>query len=363
VTDDGTNNEPDGVVDANDPDYYFVYDTRWRIVATYRETDANPKEQFVYHSSGLGGSGSGSYIDAVVLRDRDDTNGWAGAADGTLEERVYSCQNWRADVSAIVSDAGEMVESCKYSSYGLPFGIPAGDSDGDGDADNDDRNRIISWSSAGYGLRGDLNLDGIVNGDDQTLFDNGPSGETLGRGALSRSDVLSRKGYAGYENDGSLQELYHVRYRVLHSGLGRWTRRDPAGYVDGSSLFEYVASLPTVNRDSLGLITWTSSKCKKKFPSRRACKACCRNHIPNSLKKRSNCYAKCDSLAPPPPPVHIIGEWMPDCGKPCMKVPPTPGHGDMGESVCHLCCENYCAGDEFGKDWCKEWCSANASPI
>jgi RHS repeat-associated protein len=178
----------------------------------------------------------------VVLRDRDDTNGWAGAADGTLEERVYSCQNWRADVSAIVSDAGEMVESCKYSSYGLPFGIPAGDSDGDGDADAADGNRIGTWiSSAGYGLRGDLNLDGTVNGDDQTLFDNGPSGETLGRGALSRSDVLNRKGYAGYENDGALQELYHVRHRVLHSELGRWTRRDPIGTaIDSANQFSYV---------------------------------------------------------------------------------------------------------------------------
>jgi RHS repeat-associated protein len=205
----------------------------------------------------------------VVLRDRDDTNGWAGAADGTLEERIYYCQNWRADVSAIVSDAGEFVESVKYSSYGVPFGIPAGDSDGDGDADNDDRNRIISWSSAGYGLRGDLDLDGDVDSADQTLFDNGPSGETLGRGALSRSDVLNRKGYAGYENDGNLQELYHVRHRVLHNGLGRWTRRDPAGYVDGMNIYQYVQSTPLGTTDPSGLYKYcTTQECENAWPGK-----------------------------------------------------------------------------------------------
>ena len=72
--------DADGTLDStsDDPDYYFVYDTRWRIVATYRETDSSPKEQFVYHNAGLGGSGSASYIDEVILRDRDDSNGWAG---------------------------------------------------------------------------------------------------------------------------------------------------------------------------------------------------------------------------------------------------------------------------------------------
>ena len=29
-------------------------------------------------------------------------------------------------------------------------------------------------------------------------------------------------------------------------GHGRWLQRDPAGYVDGMSLYEYVSSRPTV---------------------------------------------------------------------------------------------------------------------
>ena len=49
------------------------------------------------------------YIDAVVLRQKDDNSGWTNAADGTLEQRYYYCQNWRADVSAIVNGSGMMM--------------------------------------------------------------------------------------------------------------------------------------------------------------------------------------------------------------------------------------------------------------
>jgi len=49
------------------------------------------------------------YIDAVVLRQRDDNSGWANLADGVLEQRYYYCQNWRADVSVIVHGSGMMM--------------------------------------------------------------------------------------------------------------------------------------------------------------------------------------------------------------------------------------------------------------
>lgn len=42
----------DGDVDGNDKTYHFVHDERWRIVATYRDSDVHPKEQFVYHAAG-----------------------------------------------------------------------------------------------------------------------------------------------------------------------------------------------------------------------------------------------------------------------------------------------------------------------
>ncbi|MBL1219177.1 MAG: hypothetical protein D8M59_16995 [Planctomycetes bacterium] len=89
--------DTDGDVDANDKWYHFVYDDNWRIVATFREDDTSPKEQFVYHNAGLDGKGESSYIDSVILRDKNANSGWTSAllpvADGTLEERRYLCQN------------------------------------------------------------------------------------------------------------------------------------------------------------------------------------------------------------------------------------------------------------------------------
>jgi YD repeat-containing protein len=120
-----------GAVDGSDPWYYFVYDERWRPVATYRGSDTNPKELFVFNAAGKGGMGGSSYIDSVVLRDKDGNTAWTSAADGTLEDRIYYCQNWRNDVSVLVKpDSGnglEIVEWIKYSAYGVPYCIAAAD--------------------------------------------------------------------------------------------------------------------------------------------------------------------------------------------------------------------------------------------
>jgi len=74
---------------VNDQWYHFAYDTKWRMVATFRADDNDPKEQFLYHQAGSDGRGGSSYIDAVVLRQKDDNSGWTSAADGTLEQRYY----------------------------------------------------------------------------------------------------------------------------------------------------------------------------------------------------------------------------------------------------------------------------------
>ena len=48
--------------------------------------------------------------------------------------------------------------------------------------------------------------------------------------------------------------LYHVRHRAYDLELGRWTRRDPIGYVDGMGLYEYTHSQPIGWVDPLGLL-------------------------------------------------------------------------------------------------------------
>ena len=63
----------------------------------------------------------------------------------------------------------------------------------DGDADSTDRSQLQTWNGDTTKVRGDVNLDGVVDGTDVTDFDNGPSGETLGRLAISRTDVTQPK--------------------------------------------------------------------------------------------------------------------------------------------------------------------------
>ncbi len=253
--------EPDGDVDANDPKYYLIYDERWRHIATYRADDDNPKELFVSHQAGLDGQGGSSYIDSVILRQRDANSGWTSAADGTMEERRYYCQNWRADVSAIITSGGLIVEWAKYSSYGIPFGLPGGDTDSDGDCDATDITQIQTWIDApAYDVRGDINLDGSVNATDKSLAISNYQGTTSGWNVLSAAVVANRIGYAGYQKDINL-DISHVRHRVLEPHLGRWTRRDPLGYIGFITLYDYCFSDPVTYTDPHGEMPWSCIGC------------------------------------------------------------------------------------------------------
>jgi RHS repeat-associated protein len=225
-------------------------------VATFRGTDATPKEVFVHHNAGLSGFGGSSYIDAVIFRDRDaSTSWWEDAADGLREERIYYVQNWRADVSALLTDTGSLIQWVKYSAYGVPFMIPSGDIDSDGDFDLTDVGGLGGGTFTDR-ARQDVNLDGVSDFDDvlDALALHGSG--TFGWGTLSAPQTASRRGYAGYEYDPVPEpqgrRLYHVRHRVYDADSGRWTRRDPLGYIDGVSLYRYVANSPLQYNDSLG---------------------------------------------------------------------------------------------------------------
>ncbi|MBX3322247.1 MAG: hypothetical protein KF757_04580 [Phycisphaeraceae bacterium] len=243
-------NGVDGVTGA-DVVSHFAYDSRWRIVARYEDTNSDPTEQFVFHNAGLASTGSGSYIDAVMLRDRDTT------ANGTLDERVYYLHNWRSDIVALISHAGSQIEQVRYEPYGTPFGIPAGDIDADGKVTQDDIDQATAWySGSAYDVRADLDMNGSVNLSDITyIAGNKVLNHETGRGVLSLEHIASRKGYAGYESLAELEASgvkWDVRNRVLLSEIGSWNRRDPLGYVDGMNLYEYVMLMPIVHVDSDG---------------------------------------------------------------------------------------------------------------
>jgi RHS repeat-associated protein len=237
--------DTDSDVDGSDVIFETVFDERWRAVATYRSGDSDPKELFLHHAAGASGFGGSSYIDHMVLRNRDATNGWAGATDGTLEDRIYYCQNWRADVVALIDDAGGMLEWVKYSAYGVPFGLPAKDADSDGDYDSADDTAISGWGA--YDVRGDVNLDGVVDGGDTATM------VSLGRGVLTSISISNPIGYAGQVGDAKLSAKWHIRHRVLDASLGGWASRDPLGYADGQNVLEYSRGAPVGKIDTYGL--------------------------------------------------------------------------------------------------------------
>jgi RHS repeat-associated protein len=109
--------------------------------------------------------------------------------DGTLDERRYCLQNWHHDVVALIDNTGSIIERANYTAYGTPIG--------------------------------------------------------------TFSSINNRKGYAGYEYDPTLGQLYHVRNRVLRSDVGLWLHRDALS-SDLIDLYGYVRSNPISGVDPMG---------------------------------------------------------------------------------------------------------------
>lgn len=254
----------DTTVDGSDVWYYFVYDRYWRMVATVREGDSEAKELFVNHQAGINGTSLALPLDATILRDRESSSTWSGASTGSTFNRAYYCQNYfggRGDVVVVLSNAGAISHQVRYTAYGVPYGLPAGDTDFNGSiVSTPDLTQMLTWSAGPYDIRGDLDLDGDIDNDDtNVLLSN--FGKSLGWNqlALASDSTLSgvlgghRKGYCGYEHDWTNHSVMHVRNRAYFTELGRWTRRDPLGYVDGGNLFGYVQAKAMGSIDPFGL--------------------------------------------------------------------------------------------------------------
>lgn len=262
--------DADGDVDNTDKWEWSIYDPRWRRVAIFMvaggsaftgSADTSPKEQYVHHAAGV--LGRGSYVDSVVFRNRDQTNGNNGSADGTLENREYYAQNWRADVSVTMTSAGRILEWMKYSAYGVAQRIPLGDFNRDGQVDFFDDGDFAT-EYGGLTAAADINYDGATNGTDNSQW----TATFAEQGATPRGEVsqstgvpaINRLGYAGYFFEPSTQQ-YLVRNREFDPLVGVWDERDPIGYRDGSSLYPYVSSQPIIKYDPMGLASVRSTGC------------------------------------------------------------------------------------------------------
>lgn len=75
-------------------------------------------------------------------------------------------------------------------------------------------------------------------------------------------NIGTRIAYGGYAlHSGSTSQRCRVRYRMLDSELGKWTRRDPAEYVDGPNVYGYATDGPVNATDPSGLCT-TTVRCR-----------------------------------------------------------------------------------------------------
>lgn len=240
------------ITSADDVWTRLVYDARWRVIETYNvDISANTEDQVerhVHHAAGLYGAGTGSYIDSVVLRDRDTD------ADGAVDdERHYFCQNWRHDVVAIVNDQGYQLEQIRYSPYGVPFAIPFIDQDQDGDVDSADGTLFSARYGGAYDVRADADLDGDMDFADVSFYSaQGSAIDTTNIGRAVQSSYGHNLGYSGNWRIDQIS-LSSARYRWYDASTGSWMSKDPAGYIDGPSLFAYVASKPIRHNDPMGL--------------------------------------------------------------------------------------------------------------
>ncbi len=174
-------------------DYY--YNEAWQVLEEQRTVSGSTASyaQYVWDPR---------YIDAPVCRFRDAD----GSPDDGLEEVLYYTQDANCNVTALVNTSGGVVERYTYDAYGkVTF-------------------RQNDWSL-------------------QTV-----EGSPAGAASACDNQIL----YAGYRFDPE-SGLYHVRNRPYHPTLGAWPVRDPAGYVDGSNIYEYVVDRPVTGMDPSGL--------------------------------------------------------------------------------------------------------------
>ena len=239
--------DTDGDVDGSDNVYYFVYTPNWQLAATFRDSDSDPKETFLWHQS------ASSYIDSIIHVNRDVSNGWTDAADGTLEVRYHPLQSWRADVVCLINaDGSEVLERVTYDPYGVPTAWNPADSNLDGALTGVDYSNWVTRSNNSDVLA-DMNLDGVFDSADLTIWTSHyNTGDSGGREVLSLAINQNRIGYAGYVHDTAIQVLTHTRHRVLDTKCGIWVRRDITNYLKEMNLYQYSGSNPINRLDYYG---------------------------------------------------------------------------------------------------------------
>jgi len=178
-------------VDGNSVTEHIFHNESWQVVEIRRGVNQTPTAAaYKQYAWDL------RYIDAPVCR------WWDADGDGTMEpasgEMQYFTNDGNFNTTALIdANSGAVVERYQYDPYGRPAFLNG------------------SWTPISA-----------------SAFDN---------------EIL----YCGYRHDPATG-LHQVRHRYYNWLTGRWMTTDPAGYVDGMSVYEYVASCPPYRVDPSG---------------------------------------------------------------------------------------------------------------
>ncbi|MGH7245265.1 MAG: RHS repeat-associated core domain-containing protein [Phycisphaerales bacterium] len=198
----------------------------------------------------------------------------------TSANSVYALTDANLSIAAFVSPSGGMRESRIFDSFGRMTRCLPGDFNGDGFCDNadfeifnlaygvqdctdasmPDHNGGPGGNPPTWGCPADLNGDWYVDDADFQIFAVGynqlvPEPDALVSGNAAAGALEWGPGWNGYWYDPATG-LWLSRNRWFDPVGGRWITRDPAGYVDGLSLYLYVKGNPFLFRDPSGLYTF-----------------------------------------------------------------------------------------------------------
>jgi YD repeat-containing protein len=233
--------QPDTYIDGNDYwEYFLTRPSDMGMLASFRGSDIDPLVERLWLGD-LESSATGSFYAPAVLESRDDNY------DGTIDRDTVLFIDRTGSVIGNYGDEGSngrQVERLHYNMTSQPFLMAWGDVDGDGDADSSDESWIgFLWSFSFYDVRADLDIDGDVDSADYSAHATG------GGGVRVSNDTNRLSAQALHMQYGLTQAVA----RGLQSTIGTWTRRDPANYSDGPSLYADRRSNPFAYVDRLGL--------------------------------------------------------------------------------------------------------------
>lgn len=238
----------------------FVYDASWRVIEEHIDIDHDTSAGTEWISQQFWGL---RYIDDLVAKrvDRDADSDWSDSS------QWYFITDSQFSVVAVLDASKHLWERIEYDAYGNAKHRYAGDVTGDGLYNAFDIFALGGESDIGdasYHADFDVNFDGMVRLSTGTTDvsvitnanRNGEMSTALPVGWISDPSSTvgpdNSIGYAGYVFDPERQD-YTVRWRVYVPELGRWRQRDPIGFEEGSSRYQYVLSRPSALIDPSGL--------------------------------------------------------------------------------------------------------------